>query len=201
MPSGTAVSPGGFPIGLAFFGFFPNGKVQRTVFFVIDVNAGTDFEIVDVLAGEFAVSGKFVNGKVDIAVDVVSHAVVDEFLDHGDDVGDGLGDPGMDIGAANAQGIGVFEIFVDVFVSHGFGADAFFMASVYDFVVHIGKVLDKGDVVTDVFQKSSENVKNDERAGVADMEIVINRRSAGVHADFSIFDGDEFFFTVIHCVV
>jgi hypothetical protein len=54
-----------------------------------------------------------------------------------------------------------------------------------DLVVHVGDVAHIGDVALaiDMAQQPVEHIKHDQRPGIADMGIVIDRRSADIHAD------------------
>ena len=58
-------------------------------------------------------------------------------------------------------------------------------ARVVDLVVDVGDVADIGDVAlaVDMPQQPEQHVEHDDRARIADMGEVIDRRSADIHAD------------------
>jgi hypothetical protein len=64
-----------------------------------------------------------------------------------------------------------------------------------DLVVHVGDVAHIGDVALaiDMAQQPVEHIKHDQRPGIADMGIVIDRRSADIHADILVIDRLELF--------
>ena len=62
-----------------------------------------------------------------------------------------------------------------------------------DFVVHVGDVHDVADVVSALAQKAIEKIDGDKCAEIADVAVVIDGRSAGVHADAVAVEWMEFF--------
>ncbi len=52
-----------------------------------------------------------------------------------------------------------------------------------DFVVDVGDVHDVADVVSALAQKAIEKIDGDECAEIADVAVVVDGRSAGIHAD------------------
>ena len=65
-------------------------------------------------------------------------------------------------------------------------ADAIARGVADDLVVHVGDVHDMVNFVSALAQESAEEIDGDEGAEIADMAVVVNRRSAGVHADFVV---------------
>ena len=201
MPSRAAFAPGAFPIGFAGLGLFPDSEIQRTLLFVVDVDAGAGFKVFDVLTGQAAVMGEFFHGVVHVAVDIVGEAFIDKGLNHVDDFRDRVGDTGVHVSAADAQRVGVGEIFFDVFVCDFFGGAVFFVGTVDDFIVDVGEILNEGHIVADVFEIAAQHVEHDKGSGVADVKIIVDRRAAGIHFDFPSFDGFKGFLAVGHRVV
>jgi hypothetical protein len=62
-----------------------------------------------------------------------------------------------------------------------------------DLVVHVGDVADIGDVLrpVEVAQKPEQQVEDDDRARVADMRVVVDRRPADIHPYVRRIDRDE----------
>ena len=72
-----------------------------------------------------------------------------------------------------------------------------------DLVVHIGDVADVGHVTDTVLlaQQLGEYVEDHQRAGVADMDVVIDRRPADIHAHIGRIDRlEQFFLTRVSIV-
>ena len=61
-------------------------------------------------------------------------------------------------------------------------------------VVNVSQVLSKSDLKTLMHQITANNVKREEGTGVSDVNLIVNRRTAHVHADFTLVDWLELFF-------
>ena len=59
--------------------------------------------------------------------------------------------------------------------------DSFFIGPPDHLVVDIREILYKGHIIAFPFQLPPEHIKGDERAGISDMEIVVNGRAAGIN--------------------
>jgi hypothetical protein len=136
----------------------------------------------------------FPGAVVHIAVHLVCEAVVDEAAHEFDDLGDRLCHPRVDRGRFDVQRPHILEVRIDVCLTDVEGADAFFAGPVDDLVVDVGKVLNEADAVPPVFQVFPERVEHDERARVADMDVVVHRRPAHVDAIFVGIEWNKFFF-------
>ena len=62
-----------------------------------------------------------------------------------------------------------------------------------DLVVDVGDVHDVADVVSGLEKKAVEKIDGDECAEIADVAVVVDGGSAGVHADVVVVDGVEVF--------
>ena len=87
----------------------------------------------------------------------------------------------------------VFPEFFDIFLRNILVCYALFIGSFDDFVVNVGEILNKTDFIASVFEVAAQNIKNAQRSCVADVNVVINSRSAGIDFDFTFFDGFQFF--------
>ena len=88
---------------------------------------------------------------VDITVYIVGQSALLKRFNHFDDLWHMIADPGVYVCPADAQSVGILKVFCNVLVSDLGGGNAFLDAAVDDLVVHIGKVLDKLDIVADIF--------------------------------------------------
>ena len=83
-----------------------------------------------------------------------------------------------------------------------------------DFVVHVGDIHDVAyresalqlllhrlRLVSTLPQEPAQEVDRDERAKVADVAVIVDGRSAGIHADFAIVQGMELLDSRGHSVV
>ena len=70
-----------------------------------------------------------------------------------------------------------------------------------DLVVHVREVLRERDLVALVHQVAANHVEREERARVADVNLVVDGGSADVHADLALLEGDELLLLVRLAVV
>ena len=78
---------------------------------------------------------------------------------------------------------------------------ALLVGTLDDLVVHVGEVLHERHLVAAVLQIAAQHVEHDDRARVADVDVVIHRRAAGVHTHFARLDRHELFLLHGHGVV
>ena len=201
MPAGTAFAPGAFPIGFAGFRRFPQREIEGISLLLAHGDSGAGLHFVDGAAGKFAVGFEFADFEVDVAVDFVGEAVVDDLLYHGDDIVHMFGDPRMNRSFLHAETAGVLKVGFDVFVGQIFGIHAFFVGAVDDLIVHIGEVLDISHIIAAVGKVAAHHIKGHDGTGVAQMDIVIGGGAADIHFDFSLFHGNKFFFFVSQCII
>ncbi len=65
----------------------------------------------------------------------------------------------------------------------------------------VGNVFYKPDFVAGVFEIAPQNIRRHIRTQISNMDIIINRRSAGINGNFSLVEGFEFFFRFCEGVV
>ena len=87
----------------------------------------------------------------------------------------------------------VFEECLLILRSVSLHADAVAGCVADDFVVHVGNIHDMADGVSTLAEDTAEKIDGDECAEVADVSVVVNGGSAGVHANFVIAKGMELF--------
>ena len=82
------------------------------------------------------------------------------------------------------EGIGVF--FSDL------GSRSTFLERLIDdLVVHVGHILHEGDFEPAPRKIAADRVERDERACIADMDVVVYGRAAHIHAHFALVHGNE----------
>ena len=202
VPTGTALAPGARPAGLAGLGGLPQGKVERVVLVLVLLDARTHHQVVDVAARDLTIVGVAAHGKVHVAViGSVGMALLDERLDHGDHRADLLGGAGAHIGIEHVGGAHDADELVGELRRDLGGGAALLVGALDDLVIDIGEVLGKRDLVAARNEPATNHVEADERAGVADVNVVVDRGAAHVHADLAGLDGLELFLFMGSAVV
>ena len=202
VPTGAALAPGARPAGLAGLGGLPQGKVERVVLVLVLLDARTHHKVIDVAARDLAIVGIAAHGKVHIAViGCVSVALLDKRLDHGDHGADLLGGAGTHIRVEHVGGAHDADELIGELRRDLGSRTALLIGALDDLVIDIGEVLGERDLVAARDEPATNHVKADERASVADVNVVVNRGAAHVHADLTGLDGLELFLFMGSAVV
>ena len=183
MPAGAARAESAVPDGFAGLGGFPKGEVAQLVFLVfilLDPCAGLDAG--GVQFRKLAVFRKALNSEISRSLAFVSVSLLVEKadqLDHFADVLSSRSDPLRRFetkrGSVFLEGGSVLgRIFTDRLAGLDRVAD--------DLVVHVGDVHDVVDLVAAAAQIASQNVLESEAAKIADVDVVIDRGTARIHA-------------------
>ena len=100
----------------------------------------------------------------------------------------------MDGGPLDVEAIGILEIFIDETVGQLADGDAFFVGTFDHLVVDISEILDIIDRIATVEQETAKGVIRNKGPGIAQVEKIVDSRTADVHLDLAGLDGLEFFF-------
>ena len=190
---GRPLPHGDSPERLSGLGGLPEREVERVFLDVVDVDARAGLQIFDRLVAELAVVLEFQRAVVHVAVDLIGVALIDERCDEVDDLLNVFGGLRVHGRLADAERVGVGEVFGDVFFRDFLARDALFVGALDDLVVHVGEILHERHLVAAVLEIAAQHIKHDDRARVADVDEVIHRRTAGVHAHLAGLDRHELF--------
>ena len=184
MPARTALAaPRRIPCRFARLGSLPDREVHRVLLDLADRDARAGLKLLHRLMAQLAVFREGLGAEVNVAVlRNVGVAVLDQALDDVDDGVHGLGRARVHGSLFDAEALRVVRL-------------------VDDLVVDVGEVLHELDLVAAVLEVAAQQVENDERTRVADMEVVVYGRAAGIHLYLARRDRNEFFLLTGQCVV
>ena len=166
------------------------------------IDAGAAFQVVDGLAGQLPIAGEGAHGKVYVPiVRGVGVPLIDEGLDQVDDLLDMLRGPGVAGGPFHPQGVRVHVVFPDVAVCDLLDGAALLIGLADELIVDVGEILNEFHLVAPVLQIPAQGIEHHEGPGIADMEVIIHRRAAYIHADLPGLEGDERFLFAGHGVI
>ena len=185
VPARTALAPAGRPARLTRLGSLPEHKVQRVLLVLAHADARAALQLLQRLVGELAIARVLAGAEQHVAVCLISKALILQRLDDFFDFVDGLGRLRVDGGRTDAQTLGVGQILSNIALGDFFGAAD-------HLVVDVGEVLHEGHIVAAELQVPAQGVKDADRAGVADVDKVIDGRPAGVHLDLARLQRDKF---------
>ena len=206
MPAGSAHAPRGLPCDLAWLlACLPKREIQRIFLFHV-VRASGSFagalnQLIDVLAGKLAIAVELTCPVVDIALRFIGIALIDQILHKPDDIIHGFRNLRVHGRLLDIERGSVLIVFLDIFFGNLRCGNAFFLGTFDDLIIDIGEILHEFYLVAAVFQIFSERVEYNERSCVADMKIVVDRRSADIHLDLARLQRYEFFFFSCQCVI
>src|SRR5664280_3731990 len=103
MPAGPAFSPRAFPRRFAFLAFFPERKIQRILFFVMDVNARAGNHFFQITSGQTAVLFVITYRKIYISIHTISISFLFEDADQSNHLFHVLGGLWSHSGSLNSQ--------------------------------------------------------------------------------------------------
>ena len=114
------------------------------------------------------------------------------------DLLDVLGGAGLDGGPLDVQTVGVLQVLVGIVLGHLRHGNALFLGAVDQLVVNVGDVGDKNHLVAPVFQVAAQRIEHHQRAGVAHVDIVVDRGATDVDAVFPGGLGDKLLLAAGH---
>ena len=187
VPAGAAHAVGAFPGRLAGLGGLPDSEVGgvflQVILHLAAQLAVAALQIVQLEVAELAVLRVALDAEVDVAVlGHIGVARVDQVLDDVQNLLDVLGGAGLDGGLFAVQTGGILEVLGLKALGDFLHGGALFLALLDELIVDVGDVGHIEDLVAAVFQIAAQGVEHDQRAGVADVDIVVNGRAADVDA-------------------
>ena len=100
----------------------------------------------------------------------------------------------VNISLHNIERFGVLKISCDIFLSNTFGIAALLCGTVDDFIINISKILHVSNIPALPDKEAADGIENHQRAGIAQMDIVINSGTATVYAYLPRLNGDKLLF-------
>ena len=205
MPAGAAVAPGALPVRLAGLGSLPDCEIGG-VFLQVVVHLAAQgtvaaLQIIEVEVAQLAVVRVRLDAEIDIAVARdIGVAGLHQILDDTDDLTDMLGRTGTHGRRHDIQAVGILDVLSLKLAGNLLHGGSLLLSLLDELVINIGDVGDIVDLVAAVFQIAAQRIKDDHRARVADVDIVVNRRAADIDAVLALLLGDKFLFLAGHGV-
>ena len=187
VPARTAHAVGALPCGFAGLCGLPDGEVGgvflQVVLHLAAQLAVAALEVVQLEVAQLAVLGVALDAEVDIAVlGDIGVAALDEVFHDVEDLLDVLGSAGLDGGLFAVQTGGVLQVLGLEALGDFLHGSTLFLALLDELVVDVSDVGDIDDLVAAVLEVTAQGIEDDERAGVADVDIVVDGGAADVDA-------------------
>ena len=202
VPARPARPQRAFPERFAVFPGFPQDEIADAFLVVlVDVDARAGPLAPDVHPGKFPVTGKAGDAVVGGAFIRISESFLFQLLDGFHHVGDVLGGPDEFLGPLQTQPGGVFQECLFVFRRVLGDGHALRQGIADDLVVHVSDVHHMLEAVAAVAQPAPQDVLKSEGTQIADVNVVVHCRPAGVHADGIAFQRSELLDLPGQCIV
>ena len=186
VPAGTSRADSRLPEMLSRLWRLPQGEITGIVLFVlVDVDARARFHSVHVDFRKLSVVGELRDAEIDGAVARVGKPFLLELLDQRDHVLNVIGRADKLFRHFDIERARVFEKRANIFLRVFADAHAGACGVLDDAVVHVGNVHHLQHAIALRMQEAPQHVLKHERAKIPDMREGINRRPAGVNADFT----------------
>ena len=187
MPARAAHAVRAFPCRLAGLCSLPDRKVGgiflQVVFHLAAQLTVAALEVVQLEVAQLAVLGVALDPEIDVAVlGNVGVAALDEVLHDVQNLLDMLGGAGLDGGLFAVETGGVLEVLGLEALGDLLHGGALFLSLFDELIVDVGDVGDVDDLVAAVLEVAAQGIEDDERAGVADVDIVVDGGAADVDA-------------------
>ena len=189
MPSRTSLTPWRYPERFSLFFRFPEYEIQRVFLLVFSghlqrTEAG--LQIFQILVRQLAVFLKVFHPEINGSVNFIGKALVYECLNHFNHTLDFLGSQGMCRGWFDIHIRHIFFALFNITCGNLLRTYAFFDSFCNDFIVHVCKIGNVVHVIALVFHITAHRVKYNHRSCISNVDKVVNRRSADIHAYFSL---------------
>ncbi len=151
---------------------------------------------------QLAVTGIAPCAEIHIAVrGTVSVALFLQGADDVDDLVDLLRGTRMHSRFAHAETLGVHLELGNVPFRNRFVIDAFFVGATNDLVVDVGEILNETNLPAAPLQIPTQHIEHAQRTRVADVNVVIHRRAAGIHANHTRLQCNQLFLVTRHRII
>ena len=95
----------------------------------------------------------------------------------------------------------VLFIFAYIFFSYSLRSTSLNLSLLYNFIIYVGVILYKLNLISSVFHVSSEDVKNADGSCISYMYVIVYSRSAYIYSYFSFFQRNKFLFPVSQGII
>ncbi len=181
VPAGAPVAPGGIPTRQVAGRRLPQHEIARIALVRRHFHARTGEHLLGIAARQLAVALEAGHGEQHMAFRGIGMPVVDQALDHVDDLGDMARRRGLQVRRTHAQRAHVLAVGGGELVGDDRDRHALFAGGVVDLVVDVGDVAGVGQPAIAAAQHVGQYAKHHGSARIADVHVVVDRRPAHVH--------------------
>jgi len=177
------------------------GEIRLVFLAEVAHDAGFGMFVIRGTPRKLAVPLERAHVEIDVALDLVGRALLDQRGYHGNNLVDVLRRARCHRRRLDAERLHIIEVFLDVLFRDRLLGRAFFRGACDDLVVDVGEVLDVEDVIAEVLEIAADHVEGHRGPAVPEVAAVVHGRPADVHSHPPLFYGRERLFPVAERVV
>ena len=185
VPAGSSVAPRRLPIRLPGLCVLPKSKIHRLLFQFADIDSSASFKILERLMRKLAVFMEFFRAEIHVTVNGISIAFFNQSRNNRNNFINIFCGFRVIARFTDIHALCVFPELLNIFFGDFLKGKTFFVCTADNFIVDIGKILNKGNLIASVFKIAAKNIENAKRTGITDMDKIIYRRTAGVNFEFA----------------
>ncbi len=185
MPPGPAPAPRRIPAGQFGGRRLPQDEVMCRLLVRCDLDSRTRDHLTKISPRKGAIVGIVLDIEQYMPIGLIRMAGINQLLDHRNHLVDVLRCSRFDVGRLHAERTHVVVVCLDELRGDLFDRLAGFDRSCVDLVVDVRDIAGKSQLVASP-EQTREQVEHDGRARVADMRIVVDRRSTQIHRNLAI---------------
>ena len=204
VPARSSFTPRRIPVRFSHLFRLPEHEIGGTLLLFLSGNLQlpkTGTKLVHVLVGKLSVSGKSARIIIYRSVHRISKALLHQSINEGNHPSDFFRSLRMRCRFLNIQILHILFHFGNIALRYGRAIHAFLRCRLDNLIIYIRIVGNVTNIISFVFHKTAEGIKNNHRTGIPDMNQIVNGRSADIHSDFSLLNRDELFLLFRHGVI
>ena len=144
--------------------------------------------------GKLSVFLEFFGAEVNVSTRRIGISLFRKALDDFYDFVNIFGCSRMNGGLSDIKSLGVCPKFLYIPLGNLLNGGALLVGLVYKLIVDVGEILNEIDLIASPLKVSSEHIKNAKRAGVSDVNIVIDGGAAGINFRLPLFYRNKLLF-------
>ena len=181
MPAWTALAPRTFPEWLSRLGRFPQGKIHRICFTLVNLYSGSCLHILQLAAAKLAVFRELLHTEVHIPFQLIGIAIVYQLLHHSNNIRNMLRNLWIKVCSLHIQLVHSLKIALNITLADNGAIHPLGISSLDNLVIHISKILNMLNLKALFAEISLDNIPGYKRTSIANMRVIIRGNTADIH--------------------
>ena len=181
MPAWTALAPRAFPERLSWLGRFPQGKIHRICFALVNLYSGSCLHILQLTTAKLAVFWEFLHAEVHIPFQLIGIAIIYQLLHHSNNVRNMLRNLWIKVCSLHIQLVHSLKIALNITLTNNGAIYSLCISGLDNLVIHISKILNMLNLKALFAEISLDNIPGYKGTGITNMRVIIRGNTADIH--------------------